>query len=129
MALGKIKADTLEHSTAGSLDTQYVVNGSAKVWCHFNTSSSTSIRESFNISSLTDNAVGVTTPVFTSAMTNDDHIAVAGTSDIGWGGVVTLYYDNGVTSSQHRLRTASNLNPTANSDCPHVYITINGDLA
>ena len=32
MALGKIKADTLEHSTAGSLDTQYVVNGSAKAW-------------------------------------------------------------------------------------------------
>ena len=34
MALGKIKADTLEHSTAGSLDTQYVVNGSAKAWQH-----------------------------------------------------------------------------------------------
>ena len=34
MALGKIKADTLEHSTAGSLDTQYVVNGSAKAWIH-----------------------------------------------------------------------------------------------
>ena len=31
MALGKIKADTLEHSTAGSLDTQYVVNGSARL--------------------------------------------------------------------------------------------------
>ena len=25
---GKIVADTLKHSTAGSLDTQYVVNGS-----------------------------------------------------------------------------------------------------
>ena len=25
---GKIVADTLEHSTAGSVDTQYVVNGS-----------------------------------------------------------------------------------------------------
>ena len=32
MALGKIKADTLEHSTAGSLDTKFVVKGSAKVW-------------------------------------------------------------------------------------------------
>ena len=27
---GKIIADTLEHSTAGSLTTDYVVNGSAK---------------------------------------------------------------------------------------------------
>jgi hypothetical protein len=29
---GKIIADTLEHSTAGSLDTSYVVNGIAKAW-------------------------------------------------------------------------------------------------
>ena len=30
---GKIIADTLEHSTAGSVDrNQYVVNGSAKAW-------------------------------------------------------------------------------------------------
>ena len=36
MALGKIKADTLEHSTAGSLDTQFVVKGSAKAFAHWN---------------------------------------------------------------------------------------------
>ena len=29
---GKIIADTLEHSTAGSVTTDYVVNGSAKAW-------------------------------------------------------------------------------------------------
>ena len=32
MALGKIKADTLEHSTSGSVDTKFVVEGSAKAW-------------------------------------------------------------------------------------------------
>ena len=32
MAFGEIKADTLTHSTAGSVDTNYVVNGSTKVW-------------------------------------------------------------------------------------------------
>ena len=32
---GKIIADTLEHSTAGSVDTQYVVNGSAKAYAHY----------------------------------------------------------------------------------------------
>ena len=30
MALGKIKADTLEHSTVGSVDTKFVVQGSGK---------------------------------------------------------------------------------------------------
>ena len=43
MALGKIKADTLEHSTAGSLDTSYVVNGSAKAWTNINGSSGTPV--------------------------------------------------------------------------------------
>jgi hypothetical protein len=29
---GKIIADQIEHSTAGSLNTSYVVQGSAKAW-------------------------------------------------------------------------------------------------
>ena len=51
MALGKIKADTLEHSTAGSLDTKFVVQGSAKAWLNINQTSTQAIRDSFNISS------------------------------------------------------------------------------
>ena len=58
MALGKIKADTLEHSTAGSLDTQYVVKGSAKAWINFNGTGTVAIRDSFNIASLTDAGTG-----------------------------------------------------------------------
>ena len=50
MALGKIKADTLEHSTAGSVDTQYVVNGSAKAWQNLN-GNSFGLRDSFNTAS------------------------------------------------------------------------------
>ena len=38
---GKIVADTLEHSTAGSIATNYVVEGSAKHWCMFNSDNST----------------------------------------------------------------------------------------
>ena len=56
MALGKIKADTLEHSTAGSLDTQYVVNGSAKAWVY---AEADAVRtDSFNMSSSTDHGDG-----------------------------------------------------------------------
>ena len=74
MANGKIKADTLEHSTAGSLDTQYVVNGSNKVWINFTGVTTTTIRDSFNISSITDVSTGITHPVaLTSAMANDDY--------------------------------------------------------
>ena len=57
MANGKIKADTLEHSTAGSLDTQYVVKGSAKVW-HNQSEDGQTLNGSFNVSSLSDLATG-----------------------------------------------------------------------
>ena len=39
-SFGTLKADTLTHSTAGSLATNYVVNGSAKVFSAFDMGSS-----------------------------------------------------------------------------------------
>lgn len=68
MANGKIKADTLEHSTAGSLDTSYVVNGSAKAWSRVNQSSGISLTSSLNVSSVTDTAVGKWRSNFSASM-------------------------------------------------------------
>ena len=61
MALGKIKADTLEHSTAGSLDTSYVVNGSAKAWFNFD-QDAPAVDNSFNVASVTDTGTGIFDP-------------------------------------------------------------------
>ena len=69
MANGKIKADTLEHSTAGALDTQYVVQGSSKAWINFD-GNSTNIRGSFNVSSQTDVSSGRDQITLTNAMNN-----------------------------------------------------------
>jgi len=73
MALGKIKADTLEHSTAGSLDTQYVVKGSAKHWVRINQASSNALGDTFNNSSFTDVGTGNTKFTRTSSFANDDY--------------------------------------------------------
>ena len=75
MALGKIKADTLEHSTAGSLDTQFVVSGSAKVWINFTTVTTTASRDSLNVSSLTDVGTSNTRVTYSSAMNNVNYSA------------------------------------------------------
>ena len=53
---GKLIADQIEHSTAGSLDTQYVVNGSAKAWIDINNTQV--IQDSFSITSVTDHGAG-----------------------------------------------------------------------
>ena len=71
MALGKIKADTLEHSTSGSVDTKFVVEGSAKAWASFNQDSSGHpVYDSLNIASTTDVTTGITKIAFTNAMNN-----------------------------------------------------------
>ena len=62
---GKIVADQLQHSTAGTVDTQFVVNGSAKARLMFDHLNGPTIDGSLNISSVTDSATGQSQPFFT----------------------------------------------------------------
>tara|TARA_R100000278_G_scaffold83616_1_gene64112 strand:- start:207 stop:626 length:420 start_codon:yes stop_codon:yes gene_type:complete len=73
MAFGTLKADTLTHSTAGSVATNFVVNGSAKSWLNFNGTGTVAVRDSFNHSSLTDVSGGNYTVTMSSAMSNADY--------------------------------------------------------
>ena len=63
---GKIVADTLEHSTAGSIATNYVVDGSAKAWVSMDAGQT--VNDSLNTASLTDNAAGDHTANWTNAL-------------------------------------------------------------
>ena len=74
---GTIAADTLTHSTAGSLTTDYVVNGSQKFWARWDINAS-SLEDSMNASSFTDVQTGVARFDYTSSMAN----AVYGISGI-----------------------------------------------
>ena len=77
---GTIAADTLTHSTAGSIATNYVVNGSAKAWGYYQfVGGAPTDRDSFNISGLTDIAAGRTTVSFTNNM-NSAYYSTAGVS-------------------------------------------------
>ena len=55
---GTIIADTLTHSTAGSVTTDYVVNGSAKVWAWVDQYADNAIDNSLNAASFTDAGIG-----------------------------------------------------------------------
>ena len=71
---GTIIADTLTHSTAGSVTTDYVVNGSAKAWVNFDGTGTIAARDSLNLSSLTDVGTGNYRVVFSSSLANDDYV-------------------------------------------------------
>lgn len=74
--MSTLKVDNLLNS-AGN-ESPISVPGAAKAWINFNAETST-IRNSFNISSITDNSLGNFTLNFTNAMANGNY-AFAGTS-------------------------------------------------
>ena len=122
---GKIVADQLEHSTAGSLDTQYVVNGSAKAWSTFNASSGTPTNlDNLNVSSLTDTATGRTTVNFTNSFTNASY---ATNATNGGGGNKNAVYQSTATSSV-LIRTQT-MSAQIDTDHDHVSSSHHGDLA
>jgi len=126
MAFGTLKADTLTHSTAGSVDTNYVVNGSAKAWVNYTSSTTTSARDSFNVASLTDNATGKTTVSYSNSMATANYSCPTSCS-------------NGDASSTENnldphtfLAGSTNFNSFANSalnDRDNNLVTTHGDLA
>ena len=131
MALGKIKADTLEHSTAGSLDTQYVVKGSAKSWASLDSSggSTTTFHGSFNVSSALDDGVGQYGFNFTNSMSGATYSCVGSANDnilynvaTNWPGV-----PNGYTAGRTGLGVYSD-GDSAYIDSD-VTLQVTGDLA
>tara|TARA_R100000388_G_scaffold14927_1_gene11987 strand:- start:57 stop:446 length:390 start_codon:yes stop_codon:yes gene_type:complete len=85
-SFGTLKADTLTHSTAGSLATNFVVEGSSKAWANFDgDASGIPIRDSFNVSGNTDNGTGDYTITFTNSMANVGY-CIAGAGEAGGGG-------------------------------------------
>tara|TARA_Y100001938_G_scaffold140514_1_gene208785 strand:+ start:365 stop:808 length:444 start_codon:yes stop_codon:yes gene_type:complete len=83
MANGTIAFDTLQTSgqitgTAKSVDTDFVVNGSAKCWINFNGTGTIATRDSFNVSSITDNGTGIFTVTINNDFANVNYSATIG---------------------------------------------------
>jgi|TARA_B100000131_G_scaffold284341_1_gene292830 hypothetical protein len=100
MANGTIAFDTLTTSdsvntgTEKSIDTSYIFNGVAKVWINFDGTGTPAARDSFNVTSITDNGTGSYDIVFTNSMSSANYTSqcslnngttdVSGAHDYGW---------------------------------------------
>ena len=125
MALGKIKADTLEHSTAGTVDTQFVVNGSAKAWVHINMSTAANV-DSFNISSITDDGAGTFDATYTTAQATANYVICTAGDDNG-GSNADVVSIIGAPTNQAQLGTWRSAQGRA--DTTKACASIHGDLA
>jgi len=128
---GKIIADTLEHSTAGSITTNYVVDGSAKVWCNWDGTGTPSIRDGLNSASLTDNGTADIEVNYTSNMANGNYSCVAAGKYTGTGTGIGFGFKNSATPlTASRVQTYAAPDYSASTaDNPYSCIAVFGDLA
>ena len=97
---GTIVADDIQHSTAGSVGTEYVVQGSAKQFATYGIDAV--IDTSLNTSSITDIGVGQ----FDNNYINNMNTANEGFSSIVWGtSGVSLTVIRTATTSMHRVNS------------------------
>ena len=87
--MSTLVAQTISNGTV-STSSANVIQGSAKAWVNFNGVTTTTIRASFNVSSVTRNATGNFTVNFTNALADANYAATMSLAapDVGNGVVV-----------------------------------------
>ena len=123
---GTIIADTLTHSTAGSLTTDYVVNGSAKAWIYGTYSGGApSDGNSFSVSSLADNGVGRLQINLSNSFGGVDYAVNANTRQSTSVDASQNILTNSASQAEPRFYESS----TTATDPSHFYCVMHGDLA
>jgi len=133
MANGTIAFDTLQTSgqiegTARSIDTDYLLNGSAKAWINYDaTASSDYVRDSFNIASTTDANTGSHEVVFSNNMANNVHVGVTnGHRDDNQS--LSILQGDGQFTTGFKFKI-NNFSNSTNADSDSAFGVIFGELA
>lgn len=105
------------------------VSGVAAVWCNFNGTGTIASRDSFNLSSLTDNGTGHYRVNISSNFANSNYASPSSGADSTSGNVrIALPHDgDDVTASYYDIITDST--SSAASDADYVHTASFGDLA
>ena len=110
---------------ANSLTTAQIYNGAAKAWVNFNGTGTVAILGSFNVSSITDNAVGDYTVNFTTALADANFSCVASSgNEASDYRIVVPNFNAAPTSSACRLRSAVPASVGPATDDLYVYVAI-----
>tara|TARA_R100000231_G_scaffold28977_2_gene25772 strand:+ start:474 stop:857 length:384 start_codon:yes stop_codon:yes gene_type:complete len=125
------KAAELAEFGGGISNGPNAVEGLAKSWSNFNGTSTPALRDSFNLSSISDDAAGKYTLSYTSAMGNTNYsIGGMGSRDVGESTSKLIIYDadDTFTASATQLRFISRSDDSS-TDNTHGFTQTHGDLA
>ena len=126
---GTIIADDLQHSNNDTVGTEYVINGSAKHWITYVGTSTISISDSFNASSITDNGTGQYTTTLSNAMNNSTFSNTGSTKQHGSNDQTIWCTKNDYATTTTTYRADLITQSGGEADAPLVFSSILGDLA
>ena len=113
----------------GNSTTTNLQQGLAKAWINLNGTGTIAIKDSNNISSVTDSATGQYVFIYTSNMANDDYALSGSAGHISVRDGVLMLPAASKTVSQVAVRTGQSNNTDTVYDASDVSTLIHGDLA
>ena len=125
------KVTTIQDASGGNSSTpEQVFQGRAKAWVNFNGEGTIAIRDSFNVSSITDEAVGVYTVNIDTDMANVNYCAVVtsgySSNDIQTSQNSQLFQHSTKTVGSFKIRQGNSEN-NSNDDADDVNAVVFGD--
>jgi hypothetical protein len=113
------------NAPSGVLATQNGMTGIAKAWVNFNGTGTVAIRDSFNVSSITDNGTGDYTVNFTTAMPNANYSIIGSCGTIATNyGIFTLYNAGSVSPLTTAVRFTTVSSSFAGFDFANICVAI-----
>ena len=122
-----IRVDNFGPSAGG---TTYSARGIAKAWVNFNGTGTIAVRDSENVSSLTDNGTGDYTVNIGNDMANGNYLVLAGgNTNVTTGGANFFNSPAYQAQSGASIRLATFNQASSNTDMEFVMLATHGDLA
>ena len=126
--MSTLKVNNITDTSGGSSNLE--VPGAAKAWVNFNGSGTVAIRDSFNVSSITDEGTGDFQVNMTNALANTNYVVVSNIM-FNAGTYIAL---NALSDRDKTTRTTSafeiycsNVNSNAATDGQEIHVIVHGD--
>jgi hypothetical protein len=128
--MSHVRAENIGRPGGQAIPMNTVLQGTAKAWFNLNGTGTVAERDSFNVSSYTDNGVGDYTAAFSTAMPNANYAMTTGVQNDGAGGAgstaVTVRIDPTDAPLAASLRHCTFANATK-ADLIRFFVALHGD--
>lgn len=117
-----------DKTTEKTIGSEYITDGTAKSWANFQGTGTVAVRDSLNVSSITDVNTGTYDINYSSSMGSDDYVTSMDLTVSASGGACRGVNGNGPATGHFSMYTA-NAAQSAVQDADEVYTIMIGDLA